>query len=359
MDKLFPSITTMSSSKSKKTDVVESSFSSKENISLPSSLSPSPLGIAESSVVTASSTSSTTTNSAATTKNHNENNNITKKRSIVETGSDNTSITKTHINNNNNSEATKKAKLESTFRYVKVVASKIPVVDEYKNDNNNNNQRTAPIQTYISILESKSYPTQSFSSLSKYYSKPSELQKASFGNAVTKAVHSRDCTKLQSLLQSGLSPNPCNQFGDSILNIICKRGQEDLFQTVINCGTSIHTSDFFGRTPLHFVCWSSAIRFSIVKKILELDVDMLRAIDKVGKTPLDYISADKWDEWNAFLMKYQDYFWPNRDINQKEKEEQNGPNDSTMSLIEQTLSDPENALSIEKATLVSSGKISL
>ena len=204
------------------------------------------------------------------------------------------------------------------------------------------------------ILRSRSYDISTFESLSKYFSTPSKLQKASFGNAVIKTVHERDCKTLKRLLSCGLSPNPCNQFGDSILNTVCKRGHEELFETLIDSGASVSTSDHFGRTPLHFVCWSSSVCFSTVEKILSLDVDMLRATDKVGKTSLDYISFDKWDEWNKFLIENQENFWP---INKKNHAFCSSTNYDTMKSL--SLPDPNNALAEDIAKVISSGTVGL
>lgn len=191
--------------------------------------------------------------------------------------------------------------------------------------------------------------------MSKYYTEPSQLQKASFGRAVAGAIDTRDCKSLKQLLSSGLSPNPSNQFGDSILNTVCRRGHEDLFHVMINCGASVLTSDQFGRTPLHFVCWSSNVSFSMVEKILSFDLNMLRATDKVGKTPLDYISVDRWDVWNQFLKDKQELFWPRDEIKRREHIASSIHNVAKSP----SLPDPKNALSLEEAKMVSSGSLTL
>jgi ankyrin repeat protein len=204
----------------------------------------------------------------------------------------------------------------------------------------------------MEILRSRSYNTSCFQSTSKYFSKPSKLQKASFGNEVIKNVHNRDCKSLKDLISCGLSPNPCNQFGDSLLNTVCKRGYQDIFHTFMECGASISTTDQFGRTPLHFACWSSNNSFSIVEKIISLDVNMLRATDKVGKTPLDYVSSDKWDEWNQFLKEKEEIFWP--------KDSADTALVCTYDAMEcSILPDPVNAMSEDMAKRVSSGSFRL
>jgi hypothetical protein len=225
-----------------------------------------------------------------------------------------------------------------------------------------------------------------FRSLSRYYSTPSKLQKASFGNSIIKAVQNRDCKTLKELVSSGLSPNPSNQFGDSILNSVCKRGHGDVFKTLMECGASIHTCDQFGRTPLHHICWSSTPCFSIVEKILSIELDMLHAEDKDGRTPLDYISCNdkNWTNWSKFLMEKEDILFRPMKEGMRGYDKQNGENNvnddvDTITLnrnychhyhhhegnqtiipvqrrISSCLPDPINALSENKAYLISSGQ---
>jgi hypothetical protein len=90
---------------------------------------------------------------------------------------------------------------------------------------------------------------------------------------------------------------------------------------MIDCGASVQTCDHFGRTPLHFVCWSADSSFASFETIVSLDGDMLCATDKVGKTPLEYISSDKWDCWNQFLNDKKNIFWPIGRIQSNDKKD--------------------------------------
>jgi len=164
-------------------------------------------------------------------------------------------------------------------------------------------------------------------------------------------VRSRDCKRLKELISCGLSPNPCNQFGDSVLNTICKRGYEDLFHTLMDCGASVVTCDDFGRTPLHFVCWSSSFCFSVAETILSIDAHMLRATDKVGKTPLDYVSTENWESWKQFLEEKKETFWPEQDKNATDHECMEHHRSVN------SVPNPENHLSAEIAKLISSGSL--
>ena len=182
----------------------------------------------------------------------------------------------------------------------------------------------------------------------KYYSIPSPLQKASFGNAVVNCVRSGDTKSLEKLLFQGLSPNPCNEFGDSLLNMICKRGDEKMFNSLLCCGATIEVIDSFGRTPLHHVCWCKESNFYIVEKILRADPSMIIAKDSHGLTPLEYVTEEKWSDWVDFLIQKGDTFWPTGSSFRQYKMDQMKNSVS--------ISDPSGALSIEDAKRVSSGE---
>ena len=213
---------------------------------------------------------------------------------------------------------------------------------------------------------------ETFASSSRYFSKISNLQKASYGNAIIGAALNRNCETLRDLILQGLSPNPSNQFGDSLINIVCKRGYFDVFTTLIECGASIKTCDQFDRSPLHFAASTPCL--DLIEKVLELDVDMLNARDRFGKTPLEYVSDEAhWEQWKKILLEKQQYFLPLRSNNQKEAAIQNrkernrlhvttpplsDPHDVSIAnrvMRDKVLPDPDNALSEEMAKIVSSG----
>lgn len=213
-----------------------------------------------------------------------------------------------------------------------------------------------------------------FESSSRYYSKVSNLQKASYGNAIIKAALNKDCETLKNLISQGLSPNPSNQFGDSLMNIVCKRGYFDVFKTLIECGASIRTCDQLDRTPLHFAVSNPC--FELIDQILQHDINMLNAKDSFGKTPLEYITNESHSlQWKKFLIMKQPSFWPslrdnNGDVENVMRDVATPPlsdrfescaaaHDNSTVLMSKTtrknleLPNPENALSPNEATLVS------
>ena len=91
------------------------------------------------------------------------------------------------------------------------------------------------------MISACGYCTKMFSSLEGgYYCKPTPLQKASYGIRTVQAVRSSDAALLTKLLQCGLSPNPCNAFGESIVHMACRRGDFEILQVLVNAGCSLH-----------------------------------------------------------------------------------------------------------------------
>ncbi|KAL3938572.1 MAG: hypothetical protein SGBAC_006551 [Bacillariaceae sp.] len=177
---------------------------------------------------------------------------------------------------------------------------------------------------------------------------PSALQLASFGTRVVKAVHTSDDKALSELLQCGLSPNPCNQFRDSVLDLVCKRGNVTIFDCLIKHDTDLQTMDGFGRTPLHHCCWASSFCGTIVDAILERDPMQLMIEDKRGQTPLEYVRADVASDWIDYLESNLHKYW--------------GSTVPTLSCPKAkrpsgTLPDPPNAMPVNLAAMVSSGKL--
>ena len=108
------------------------------------------------------------------------------------------------------------------------------------------------------MIKARGYCTRNFCSLEGgYYCKPTPLQKASYGLRVVQAVRASNEALLGKLLRCGLSPNPCNDFGESIVHMACRRGDSKLLRVLVQAGCCLQVTDDFGRTPLHDACWAS------------------------------------------------------------------------------------------------------
>ena len=185
-----------------------------------------------------------------------------------------------------------------------------------------------------------------------YDTVPSPLQLASFGTEVVKAVHSSDTGRLGELLRCGLSANPCNQFRDSIVDLVCKRGNDAIFKTLVEHGCDLRVCDGFGRTPLHHCCWAGEFSEEIAEIIIQQDWQQLLIEDKRGQTPLEYISESLKQDWLEFLISRMDEFFPI-----------GGKPCIVMNLKEQradgSLPDPPQCLNVALASAVSSGKVTV
>jgi hypothetical protein len=223
-------------------------------------------------------------------------------------------------------------------------------------------------QDYLnSTLRSRGYSTTTATSFDcGYPSHPTALQRSSHGVAVLRAVQKSDADALSKLLQAGLSPNPCNAMGDSVLQIVCKRSDVKLFQTFLDNGVVLEIADPFGRTPLHHAAWAPASdgTFEIVTAVLDrVGTDILRVTDKNGKTPLQYLTVDKWPRWVSYLESKRDVYFPQRESIGDISVDSQPPRCSSIRKgktpgVDLTVVDPPNSISPEIAILVSSGKIS-
>ena len=181
-----------------------------------------------------------------------------------------------------------------------------------------------------------------------YDTTPSPLQLASFGTELVRAIHTSDLDKLSQMLNCGLSPNPCNQFRDSIVDLVCKRANASVFQMLVEHGCDLRVCDGFGRTPLHHCGWASTFSPEIATLILQKDWRQLFLEDKRGQTPLEYVREDLFDDWINFLQGAIDHLVPQQ-IGALEPMKLQRPDGF--------VSDPSNAIPPKLAMAVSAGRI--
>jgi len=210
-------------------------------------------------------------------------------------------------------------------------------------------------QAYLDVLiHSRGYSTRRYKTLQTgYYSKPTAFQQASYNVYLVKLVRTNDIDTLRSVMQAGISPNPCNAYGESLVHMVCRRGDHELLKMLLeDVGTSIQVSDDYGRTPLHDACWAATPCFETVQMIADKDMALFHMTDSRGAVPLSYVRREHWPLWIEFLESKKDDWWP-----------QQTEEDSPAPLIdvapnERPIPRPINALSIELAGMVASGIMS-
>lgn len=218
----------------------------------------------------------------------------------------------------------------------------------------------------------KYYSTESYNVKdSAYYNQPTAFQLHSYGSHLTDMIRRSDANGLRDMLvscnyiegqhQMGISPNACNIYGESIVTMICRRGDFTLLQVLMDTGCcSLQVSDDCGRTPLHDACWSSAEKhpcFAVIETILQADVRMLSMKDARGSLPLDYVPKQHWDAWKKFLVNAVDVYFPVINNDDDRQQRQCPPELTKYAPNSRPVSTPPNALPNVLAAMVAFGKL--
>jgi hypothetical protein len=140
------------------------------------------------------------------------------------------------------------------------------------------------------------------------FSKPTEAQLAGYDIHVVSAIRTSNLDKLKELHQAGKTMNACNQFGESLIHMACRRGDVNIVKFMLSCkDVKVNVRDDYGRTPLHDACWTSTPNFDVMELLLEVIApELLLAEDVRGHTPFCYARREHWAEWVEFLDKHKD-----------------------------------------------------
>jgi hypothetical protein len=202
------------------------------------------------------------------------------------------------------------------------------------------------------LLKERGYEKERYDCLKTgYYNSPTKLQIASYHVHLVSLVKQNNIEAIDHILGCGLSPNPCNEFGSSLLQTACRRGNVELLAIMLRHGCSLQVADEFGRTPLHDALYAKQPAFALVKRILQVDPHLINLADSRGHLAFDYVRKEHCDEWIAFLDEVVDEIWPTQN-------EQPPPHPLTLRQANtEPLADPSNALSLDLAEAVASGKL--
>ena len=123
-------------------------------------------------------------------------------------------------------------------------------------------------QAYLDkMLSKRGYSTTKYCSLEGgYYCRPTPYQQASYGVRISQAVRGSDSTTLRRLLDCGLSPNPCNNFGESLIHMVCRRGDSKILRILLEAGCSLQVTDDYGRTPCKYKYTSELLDCREIRK---------------------------------------------------------------------------------------------
>ena len=108
-------------------------------------------------------------------------------------------------------------------------------------------------QVYLdAMLRSRGYSTKRYESLkTSYHNKPTPHQLASYDVFLIGLVRKHDVEQFREIMQTGISSNPCNQYGESLVHTICRLGNTTILKTLVDAGADLQVADDYGRTPLH------------------------------------------------------------------------------------------------------------
>lgn len=136
----------------------------------------------------------------------------------------------------------------------------------------------------------------------KYLVKPSAAQIAAHSIDTIKAIRVGDISELRRLLLNGVSFDCCNQYGESLVSMVCRKGNEEIVRFLVKeAKVSLFICDDFGRTVLHDTCWTVEPAYGLMEFLLEEVPDLLLVKDVRGHTPFDYVRKHHWGEWTSFI----------------------------------------------------------
>lgn len=147
--------------------------------------------------------------------------------------------------------------------------------------------------------------------VSPTFVKPTEKAVAAYDATIVNAVRSANLDALRSAHKESL--NACNQFGESLLHMACRRGNVEVVRYMVEeAKVNVHVRDDYGRTILHDATWTARPNKDVMEVLLKaVSPEMLLAQDVRGHTPFDYARKEHWAEWVTFLSERQDRLvWP-------------------------------------------------
>lgn len=140
------------------------------------------------------------------------------------------------------------------------------------------------------------------STLGSFFAEVTEEQMAAYTMNVVGAVRNNDLVLLKTLHKEGQSLDCANRFGETLLNMACRRGFEDVVQYLFEHDINVRICDDGGRTPLHDACWNPTPQLKICQGLIEREPSLLLVADRRGCTAFEYARAEHWDQWREFLF---------------------------------------------------------
>ena len=132
--------------------------------------------------------------------------------------------------------------------------------------------------------------------------RPSEEEIEGYNLEVVIALREQNLSKLKEFHRNGQPLACCNRFGESLLHMACRRGYTEIVRFMIEeAGVSLWVHDDFGRTPLHYSCWTPEPNLELLDFLVSKAPSLLLCSDVRGHMPMNYVRKEHWDQWVTFL----------------------------------------------------------
>jgi hypothetical protein len=140
------------------------------------------------------------------------------------------------------------------------------------------------------------------------FQKPSEEDIAAYDIETVKGIRANNVELLRKLWESGKSMDACNQFGESLIHMACRRGYVKVLEfMLLEVKVRTERCDDFGRNPFHDAMWTPTPNFELMDLLIDhADPEMMLLEDVRGNTPFAYARADHGEQWISFLEKRKD-----------------------------------------------------
>jgi Ankyrin repeats (3 copies) len=135
------------------------------------------------------------------------------------------------------------------------------------------------------------------------FTKPSEGDIASYDLELVRAVRTKNLDHLRQLWVRGKSMDACNQFGESLLHMACRRGDLPIVNFLLfEANVRTDRCDDFGRNAFHDAMWTSKPNFAVVDALMgAAHPGLLLATDVRGNPPFAYARSEHNAKWVTFL----------------------------------------------------------
>ncbi len=151
-------------------------------------------------------------------------------------------------------------------------------------------------------------------SLDSFFSAVTEEQMAAYTMEVVNSVRNNDLDLLKKLHLEGQALDCFNRFGESLLNMACRRGFESIVLYLLESNlVDVRICDDGGRTPLHDACWNPSPQLKICQGLIEREPALLLVADRRGCTAFQYARQEHWDQWRKFLFENRKCLWKLKD----------------------------------------------